>query len=78
MKLPLDLPVERLFSNMEFVRDLCNDQLQPFRIHLGNGRMVMLVPLMEKPTIPTDIVEQVDELKKEWMEQVESKNSATQ
>lgn len=78
MKLPLDLPVERLFSNMEFVTDLCHDQQQPFRIDLGNGRMVMLVPLMEKPTIPTDIVEQVDELKKEWMEQVESKNSATQ
>ena len=63
---------------MEFVTDLCHDQQQPFRIDLGNGRMVMLVPLMEKPTIPTDIVEQVDELKKEWMEQVESKNSATQ
>ena len=78
MKLPLDLPVERLFSNTEFVTDLCHDQQQPFRIDLGNGRMVMLVPLMEKPTIPTDIVEQVDELKKEWMEQVESKNSATQ
>ena len=78
MKLPLDLPIERLFSNMEFVTDLCHDQQQPFRIDLGNGRMVMLVPLMEKPTIPTDIVEQVDELKKEWMEQVESKNSATQ
>jgi len=78
MKLPLDLPVERLFSNMEFVTDLCHDQQQPFRIDLGNGRMVMLVPLMEKPTIPTDIVEQVDELKKEWMEQVDSKNSATQ
>ena len=78
MKLPLDLPVERLFSNMEFVTDLCHDQQLPFRIDLGNGRMVMLVPLMEKPTIPTDIVEQVDELKKEWMEQVESKNSATQ
>tara|TARA_R100000278_G_scaffold73662_1_gene57689 strand:- start:218 stop:454 length:237 start_codon:yes stop_codon:yes gene_type:complete len=78
MKLPLDLPVERLFSNMEFVTDLCHDQQQPFRIDLGNGRMVMLVPLMEKPTIPADIVEQVDELKKEWMEQVDSKNSATQ
>ena len=78
MKLPLDLPVERLFSNMEFVKDLCHDQQQPFRIDLGNGRMVMLVPLMEKPTIPADIVEQVDELKKEWMEQVDSKNSATQ
>ena len=78
MKLPLNLPIERLFSNMEFVTDLCYDQQQPFRIDLGNGRMVMLVPLMEKPTIPTDIVEQVDELKKEWMEQVESKNSATQ
>ena len=64
MKLPLDLPVERLFSNMEFVTDLCHDQQQPFRIDLGNGRMVMLVPLMEKPTIPADIVEQVDELKK--------------
>ena len=63
---------------MEFVTDLCHDQQQPFRIDLGNGRMVMLVPLMEKPTIPTDIVEQVDELKKEWMEQVDSKNSATQ
>ena len=78
MKLPLDLPVERLFSNMEFVTDLCHDQQQPFRIDLGNGRMVMLEPLMEKPTIPADIVEQVDELKKEWMEQVDSKNSATQ
>ena len=78
MKLPLDLPVERLFSNMEFVTDLFHDQQQPFRIDLGNGRMVMLVPLMEKPTIPADIVEQVDELKKEWMEQVDSKNSATQ
>ena len=78
MKLPLDLPVERLFSNIEFVTDLCHDQQQPFRIDLGNGRMVMLVPLMEKPTIPADIVEQVDELKKEWMEQVDSKNSATQ
>ena len=78
MKLPLDLPVERLFSNMEFVTDLCHDQQQPFRIDLGNGRMVMLVPLMEKPPIPADIVEQVDELKKEWMEQVDSKNSATQ
>ena len=78
MKLPLDLPVERLFSNMEFVTDLCHDQQQPFRIALGNGRMVMLVPLMEKPTLPADIVEQVDELKKEWMEQVDSKNSATQ
>ena len=78
MKLTLDLPVERLFSNMEFVTDLCHDQQQPFRIDLGNGRMGMLVPLMEKPTIPADIVEQVDELKKEWMEQVDSKNSATQ
>ena len=78
MKQPLDLPIERLFSNMEFVTDLCYDQQQPFRIDLGNGKMVMLVPLVEKPTIPVDIVEQVEEHKKEWMAQVESKTSATQ
>ena len=78
MKQPLDLPIERLFSNMEFVTDLCYDQQQPFRIDLGNGKMVMLVPLVEKPTIPVDIVEQVEEHKKEWMSQVESKTSSTQ
>ena len=78
MKQPLDLPIERLLSNMEFVTDLCYDQQQPFRIDLGNCKMVMLVPLVERPTIPTDIVEQVEEHKKEWMAQVESKTSATQ
>ncbi len=78
MKQPLDLPIERLYSNMEFVTDLCYDQQQPFRIDLGNGKMVMLVPLVERPTIPTDIVEQVEEHKKAWMAQVESKTSSTQ
>ena len=43
---------------------------------LHNGKYVMLLPVPEKNTVDPDIVDQVEELKQEWMQQVEAKNSS--
>ena len=69
MKSPLDIDAEQLEENFEFIVDLCHKNLQPFRIK-HNGKYRMLVPIFEKPTIDPDIVNQVEEFKKEWMESI--------
>jgi hypothetical protein len=76
MKSPLDIDAEQLEENFEFIVDLCHANLQPFRIK-HKGKYLMLVPIFEKPTIDPDIVDQVEEFKKEWMATLEDSTSST-
>lgn len=76
MKSPLDIDAEQLEQNFEFIVDLCHQNLQPFRIK-HKGKYLMLVPIFEKPTIDPDIVDQVEEFKKEWMATLEDSTSST-
>lgn len=75
MKSFLDISSEELEKNFEFIVDLCSSNQQPFRV-LHNGKYVMLLPVPEKNTVDPNIVDQVEDLKKEWMQQVEAKNSS--
>ena len=75
MKSPLDIDAEQLEDNFEFIVDLCHANLQPFRIK-HKGKYLMLVPIFEKPTIDPDIVDQVEEFKKEWMANLEDSTSS--
>lgn len=76
MKSPLDIDSEQLEQNFEFIVDLCHQNLQPFRIK-HKGKYLMMVPIFEKPTIDPDIVDQVEEFKKEWMATLEDSTSST-
>lgn len=75
MKSPLDIDSAQFEENFEFIVDLCHSNLQPFRIK-HNGKYLMLVPIFEKPTIDPDIVDQVEEFKKEWMATLEENTSS--
>lgn len=75
MKSFLEISSEELEKNFEFIVDLCASNQQPFRV-LHNGKYVMLLPVPEKNTVDPNIVDQVEDLKKEWMQQVEAKNSS--
>ncbi|AGG54070.1 Phd-like antitoxin [Synechococcus phage S-SSM4] len=75
MKPFLEITSTELEKNFEFIVDLCYTNQQPFRV-LHNGKYVMLLPVPEKNTVDPDIVDQVEELKQEWMQQVEAKNSS--
>ena len=76
MKLPLDITYDELEKNFEFIVDLCGSSLQPFRITAKDGKTVMLIPVQEKTTISPEIVDQIEELKAEWMQQMDAKTSS--
>ena len=75
MKLPLEITFEELEKNFEFIVDLCASNQQPFRI-TKDGNNYMLIPVIEKTTINPEIVDQIEELKTEWMQQMEAKSSS--
>ncbi|ADO99528.1 Phd-like antitoxin [Synechococcus phage Syn19] len=69
---PIGVTDEQAEQYLEFMVDLTDNQRVIWKITRSDGKSVMMVPVNEIPPVSEEIQNQVEEFRKEFIEQNES------
>lgn len=66
---PLRITEQEFYDHMEFCIDMCERNNAVWRIEREDGKAVMCVPIKQSSPIPDEVQEQVEEFKRQFMEE---------
>lgn len=69
MNQPLNITEQEFHDYLEFCIDMCERNRVIWRIEREDGRAVMCVPIVQEIPIDPEVQEQVEEFKKQFMEE---------